>query len=256
MQGIYIFVTLRPTTSVRSNFVYFTRKNLIFLFYTSTFTKHSHQFIYSTLFYNFLLFTLLLPLFLTDPQSITTNDHSTPSHHHHHHHHPTSVIKKNQPTQSETHSIPNSLITHPTWNLVKPNHYPPNRQQDHQNPPMNQKKHADQDQNPPIKIFNLPIKIPANINPINTHRSIPIKTHTSRPWELRHDVVFGSRASEIVPSKLHHSVSELRHNVVCLLRSYWRWVRLVRVRSVAWGEIGGLIVGLRWDRWTKGEMKR
>ena len=120
--------------------VYFIRKNLLFLFYISIFTKHSHQFIYSTLFYNFLLFTLLLPLSLTDPQSITTNNHSTPSHHHHHYHHPTSVIKKNQPTQSETHSIPNPLITHPTQNPVKPNHHPPNRRQDHQNPPMNQKK--------------------------------------------------------------------------------------------------------------------
>ena len=39
--------------------VYFTRKNLLFLFYTSTFTKHPHQFIYSTHLFNkiFILFT-------------------------------------------------------------------------------------------------------------------------------------------------------------------------------------------------------
>ena len=42
--------------------VYFARKNLLFLFYTSTFTKHSHQFIYSTHLFNkiFNLFTFFL----------------------------------------------------------------------------------------------------------------------------------------------------------------------------------------------------
>ena len=39
-----------------------------------------------------------------------------------------------------THSIWNPFITHPTRNPIKPNHHPPNRRQDHQNPPMNQKK--------------------------------------------------------------------------------------------------------------------
>ena len=32
--------------------VYFTRKNLLFLFYTITFTKHSHQFFYFTRYFN------------------------------------------------------------------------------------------------------------------------------------------------------------------------------------------------------------
>ena len=43
-------------------FVYFARKNLFFLFYTSTFTKHLHQFIYSTHLFNkiFILFTFFL----------------------------------------------------------------------------------------------------------------------------------------------------------------------------------------------------
>ena len=90
---------------------------------------------------------------LTNPQSITTNDHSTPSHHHHY---PTSIIKENQPTQSQAHSILNPFITHLTRNLVKPNHHPPNRWQDHQNPAMNQKKQVDQDQNPPTHTHNQP----------------------------------------------------------------------------------------------------
>ena len=46
-------------------FVYFARKNLFFLFYTSTFTKYSHQFIYSTHLFNkiftFFLHFLLFP---------------------------------------------------------------------------------------------------------------------------------------------------------------------------------------------------
>ena len=43
-------------------FVYFARKNLFFLFYTSTFTKHLHQFIYSTHLFNkiFILFTFFI----------------------------------------------------------------------------------------------------------------------------------------------------------------------------------------------------
>ena len=126
---------------------------------------------------------------------------------------------------------------------------------------MNQKKQADQDQNPPIKIFNSPNKILATINPINTHISIPIKIHTSRPWELRYNVVSGSHVSEIVPSKFCHDIvfgshaseiipSKLRHDIVCLLRSYRRWARSVRVRSMAWGEIGGLR-----ERWNDREVR-
>ena len=50
--------------------VYFTQKNLLFLFYTITFTKHPHQFIYFTRHFNkifiihqFLLFSLMVILF-------------------------------------------------------------------------------------------------------------------------------------------------------------------------------------------------
>ena len=47
--------------------VYFARKNLLFLFYISTFTKHSHQFIYSThlfnkIFFFFTFFIISFPL--------------------------------------------------------------------------------------------------------------------------------------------------------------------------------------------------
>ena len=97
--------------------IHFTR-NFFFLFYTPIFTKQTHQFIYFTHLFNKILIILqfFIILFLTTPLShrpITTNDPSTPSHHHHH---PTSIIKKNQPTQSETQSISNPFITHPTWN--------------------------------------------------------------------------------------------------------------------------------------------
>ena len=66
--------------------VYFTQKNLLFLFYTSTFTKHLHQFIYSTHLFNkiFNLFTffiisfpLLSPLWnpLIDPTQTQNHPH-------------------------------------------------------------------------------------------------------------------------------------------------------------------------------------
>ena len=81
----------------------FYMKKLTFFYFIYLFLQNTHislfiLHIYSikySFFYNFLLFPPSLPLSLTDPQSITTNDHSTPSHHHHH---PTSIIKENQPT--------------------------------------------------------------------------------------------------------------------------------------------------------------
>ena len=85
-------------------------------------------------FYNFLLFPPLLPFSFTNPQSITTNDHSTPNHHHHHlatittqpPSSPPNQQHQGKPTQSPTYSILTPLITHPTRNPVKPNHHPPN----------------------------------------------------------------------------------------------------------------------------------
>ena len=65
--------------------VYFARKNLLFLFYTFTFTKHPHQFIYSTHLFNkiFILFTFFYyflpspPLWnpLTDPTQTQNHPH-------------------------------------------------------------------------------------------------------------------------------------------------------------------------------------
>ena len=51
--------------------VYFTRKNLLFLFYTSTFTKHPHQLIYSTHLFNkiFIILLIFIIHFLTVPLS-------------------------------------------------------------------------------------------------------------------------------------------------------------------------------------------
>ena len=106
--------------------IYFAhKKKLLFLFYTSTFTKHPHHLsilhIYSikySLFYNFLLFSHSLPLSLSQtqaPSSSLSRSANRPNHHHHYHSitphlatiitHPTSIIKENQPIQAETHSI-------------------------------------------------------------------------------------------------------------------------------------------------------
>ena len=67
-------------------FVYFTRKNLFFLFYTSIFIKHSYQYIYSThlfnkifIFFIFLLFSHSWPLSLSLSQ--TQPPSSSPNHH-------------------------------------------------------------------------------------------------------------------------------------------------------------------------------
>ena len=106
--------------------IHFTQKIfLFFLFYIPIFTKQTHQFIYFTHLFNKILIILqiFIILFLTTPLShrpITTNDPSTPSHHHHH---PTSIIKKNQPTQFETQSIPNPFNPKPIHHLpnLKPN---------------------------------------------------------------------------------------------------------------------------------------
>ena len=63
--------------------VYFARKNLLFLFYTSTFIKHPHQFIYSTHLFNkiFIFFTFFY-YFIPSPLShrlITSSSPSTPT---------------------------------------------------------------------------------------------------------------------------------------------------------------------------------
>ena len=64
-------------------FVYFTRKNLLFLFYTSTFTKHSHQFIYSTYLFNKIFILLHFYYFLTHGLSLSQTQplSSSPNHH-------------------------------------------------------------------------------------------------------------------------------------------------------------------------------
>ena len=94
-------------------------ESFFFFFYTPIFTKYTHQFIYFTQLYNkiFIFLQIFIILSLTAPFShrpITTNDPSTPSHHHHH---ATSIIKKNQPSQSETQSIPNPFNPNPIHHL-------------------------------------------------------------------------------------------------------------------------------------------
>ena len=68
-------------------FVYFIWKNLFFLFYTSTFIKHPHQFIYSTHLFNktfiilliFIIHSLTVPLSHRPPATIITQPPSPPS---------------------------------------------------------------------------------------------------------------------------------------------------------------------------------
>ena len=57
--------------------VYFARKNLLFLFYTSTFTKHPHQFIYSTHLFNkiFILFIFFIISFPLPPRLLRPHPH-------------------------------------------------------------------------------------------------------------------------------------------------------------------------------------
>ena len=83
--GLVIFKSIHISSSKFS--VYFIRKNLLFLFYTSTFTKHPHQFIYSThLFIKifiilliFIIHSLTAPLSHRPTTTITTQPPSPPS---------------------------------------------------------------------------------------------------------------------------------------------------------------------------------
>ena len=90
-------------------FVYFTRKNLLFLVYTSTFTKHLHQFIYSTHLINkifiilliFIIHSLTVPLSHRPTTTITTQ---LPSPH----------IPRSAPINPDLHtSTPPRLHTYP-----------------------------------------------------------------------------------------------------------------------------------------------
>ena len=77
----YQSYVLRAFTSVLLNFLSILHeKNLLFLFYTSTFTKHPHQFIYSTHLFNkifiilliFIIHSLTVPLSHRPTATITT----------------------------------------------------------------------------------------------------------------------------------------------------------------------------------------
>ena len=132
-----------------------------FFYFTHPFVQNTHislsiLHIYSikySFFYNFLLFPLLLPLSLIDPQSVTTNNHSTPSHHHQHHHHATTIIKENplnpKPINHPPNPKPNQVKSSPTQSATrssKPNNQwtriaKPIKIKTHQpTPTINQKK--------------------------------------------------------------------------------------------------------------------
>ena len=121
--------TLRASTSVRLNFLFILHEKTYFFYFThpllqNTYISLSILHFYSvkySLFYNFLVFTPSPPLSLSQTHS--------------YHHHPATIT---------------TIIT------TQPNHHSPNRRQGHQNPPMNQKSQADQDQNPPTHTHNQP----------------------------------------------------------------------------------------------------
>ena len=64
-------------------FCIFYKKNLLFLFYTSTFTKYSYQFIYFTHLFN-KIFILLHFLLFSHSWPLSLSLSQRPSHHHHH----------------------------------------------------------------------------------------------------------------------------------------------------------------------------
>ena len=120
---------VRATTSIRANFLSILQeKTYFFLFYTSTFTKDPHQFIYSTHLFNkiFILFTFFIisfPLeqthklvFSVKPHPHTTNHPSTKSF---------NKIRRATPTPSQPPSSPSSY---------KPNTNPKSPIPSHQQP--------------------------------------------------------------------------------------------------------------------------
>ena len=105
----------------------------IFLFYTSIFSKHPHQSIYSTHLFNkifillqYLLFSHSLPLSLSQTQppssSSSSLDHSTPSHHHH----PPNQHHQGKPSHSSRNPLNLKLTQSKIHSIRKPNHHPPN----------------------------------------------------------------------------------------------------------------------------------
>ena len=102
-----------------------------------------------------------------------------------------------------------------------------------------------------IPLINPPIKIPATINLINTHGSIPIKTH-HQPNQYPRSIPTDQYPVTVASTKPTHHVPE-SFATVSFLGLVHRGLSVGIVSTVS--EIGE-IDGLRWDRWTDGEMKR
>ena len=91
------FIVRRAFTPVLLNFLSILHEKIyFFLFYTFIFTKHPHQFIYSTHLFNKIFIILLIFIIhsLTVPLSHRPTDPqppSPPSHHHHHHQKPKAI---------------------------------------------------------------------------------------------------------------------------------------------------------------------
>ena len=151
-------------------FVYFTRKNLLFLFYTSTFTKHPHQFIYSPHLFNkifiilqfFIIHSLTAPLSHRPTATITT------------------IIRNQKPLNQKSISRQanqNSIRTHliSTQNQRKINVRSTNTNQ-----PTQRKINADQNAiiSMPPRLHIYPDQPTTQINPDQANSHKPRPTHT------------------------------------------------------------------------------
>ena len=120
------FYTCRPiraSSSVRLYFLSILQRKTYFFYFTNSLLQNTHINLFILHVYSIKYSLFYNFLFFTPSLPLSLSQ--THGYHHHHHHHPAKSS-------------------------------PPNRRQDHQNPPMNQKSQADQDQNPPTHTHNQP----------------------------------------------------------------------------------------------------
>ena len=115
-------------------FYLFCKKNLLFLFYTSTFIKHSHQFIYFTHLFNkiFILFTFFYYFLPSGTNSQTrllrqaTPTPNQPPFNKIRRATPTPILQQNHPHPSFN-KIPVCLSSIPFWDVPKSRHISKNK---------------------------------------------------------------------------------------------------------------------------------
>ena len=159
--------------------VYFTQKNLLFLFYTSTFTNHPHQFIYSThLFIKifiilriFIIHSLTVPLshklIATITTTITTQPPSPPS---------SETKQKTDINPHEKSSETKEKSDQPTYrSTYMKNHQKPKKNQINPYISINPHEKSDSTSDQPT---------PINPHKENQHRSKRHRLHASTPPRL------------------------------------------------------------------------